>query len=65
MTALPALHGFLSELLEHVFDEIAVPHHVSLELDQFKKIVAADATPSCGCNSSSLSSKLPTTTRSM
>ena len=38
------LQKFLSSLLEHALDEVAVPHHVSPEFDRFRDVIAADAT---------------------
>ena len=38
------LQELLSTLLEHVLEEVAVPHHVSPKFDRFRDVIAADAT---------------------
>ena len=40
----PALRDLLSDLLEHALEEVAVPHTIAPQLEQFRDVMLADAT---------------------
>jgi len=50
----PQLRDLLSDLLAHALEEVAVPHTVAPQLEQFRETLIADATVS-GCIGSSRS----------